>query len=107
MANLSFLFAGTAGEIHPLIVCVIGVGVVFIGLACIIGLVKLMTLICDKVLGKCETKKTSAPAPAASAPVASGVIENRGEILAAVCAAVAEEEGTDISAIRVVSFKKL
>ena len=107
MANLSFLFAGTAGEIHPLIVCVIGVGVVFIGLACIIGLVELMTLICNKLLDKSEMKKSSAPANAASAPTSSGVIENRSEILAAVCAAVAEEEGTDISAIRVISFKKL
>jgi Na+-transporting methylmalonyl-CoA/oxaloacetate decarboxylase gamma subunit len=108
MANLSFLFAGTAGEIHPLIVCIIGVGVVFVGLACIIGLVELMTFICNKILDKGETKKASVPAQAVkSAPVASGVIENRGEILAAVCAAVAEEEGTDISAIRVISFKKL
>lgn len=108
MANLSFLSAGTAGEIHPLIVCLIGVGVVFIGLACIIGLVELMTAICNKILDKGETKKTSAPAPIAnSAPVSTGVIENRSEILAAVCAAVAEEEGTDISAIRVISFKKL
>ena len=106
MANLSFLFA--AGEIHPLIVCVIGVGVVFIGLACIIGLVELMTLVCNKILEKGDNKKVSAPAPSVqSAPTASGVIENRGEILAAVCAAVAEEEGTDISAIRVISFKKL
>jgi hypothetical protein len=44
----------------------------------------------------------------ASAPaVASAVIENRDELVAAVCAAVAEENGTDISAIRVVSFKKV
>lgn len=108
MGNLSFLFAATAGEIHPLIVCLIGVGVVFIGLACIIGLVELMTFICNKILDKGEAKKTSAPAPSVqSAPTASGVIENRAEILAAVCAAVAEEEGTDISAIRVISFKKL
>ncbi len=34
-------------------------------------------------------------------------IENRQEVLAAVCAAIAEENGTDISAIRVISFKKV
>ncbi|MBE6671078.1 MAG: hypothetical protein E7593_02635 [Ruminococcaceae bacterium] len=35
------------------------------------------------------------------------VIENKQELIAAICAAVAEENGTDISAIRVLSFKKL
>jgi Na+-transporting methylmalonyl-CoA/oxaloacetate decarboxylase gamma subunit len=109
MGNLSFLFAaGTESEIHPLIVCLIGVSIVFIGLACIIGLVELMTLVCNKILEKGETKKPSAPAGAVqSAPQPTGVVANRGEILAAVCAAVAEEEGTDISAIRVISFKKV
>ena len=110
MGNSLFLFAGLSSEdlIYALIVCVIGIVVVFFGLACIIGLVELMTFICNKILERGETKKASAPAQAVqSAPVSSGVIENRGEILAAVCAAVAEEEGTDISAIRVISFKKL
>ena len=110
MGNSLFLFAGLNSEdiIYALIVSVIGVSVVFVGLACIIGLVELMTVICNKLLEKGGAKKANAPAPAvASAPVSSGAIENRGEILAAVCAAVAEEEGTDISAIRVISFKKL
>ena len=35
------------------------------------------------------------------------VIENRQELLAAICAAIAEENGVDISAIRVVSFKRV
>ena len=63
---------------------------------------------------------TSIAAPAAIAPGleanispvnnaanSSPVIENKQEIIAAVCADVAEENGTDISAIRVVSFKKI
>jgi phenylpyruvate tautomerase PptA (4-oxalocrotonate tautomerase family) len=37
----------------------------------------------------------------------SATIENRQEIIAAVTAACAEEMGTDISALRVISFKKL
>ena len=106
MGNSMFLFAAE-GEIHWAIVCLIGVSVVFLGLACIIGLVELMTLICNKLLEggakkPAKSQPTQAPAPAISAPV-----ENRGEIVAAVCAAIAEEEGTDISAIRVVSFKKI
>ena len=100
-----FMFAAE-GEIHWAIVSVIGIAVVFLGLVCIIGLVSLMTLICDKVLerGKKQAKKTAEAPVAVASP---SVVENRGEIIAAVCAAIAEEEGTDISAIRVVSFKKV
>lgn len=85
-------------------VCLLGVGVVFIGLIGIVFIVSLVNVICaglDKM--KKPAKTAAAPADAA----ASAPIENRQEIIAAVCAAVAEENGTDISAIRVVSFKKL
>ena len=87
-------------------VCLIGIAVVFVGLAAIIGLVELMAWATNKIESKMKAK---APAPAVSAPasVASTVVENRDELVAAVCAAVAEENGTDISAIRVVSFKKV
>ena len=93
-----------ANEPHWALVCLIGVAVVFVGLACIIGLVELMNFITVKAESK---KKASAPVKAAPAPAVSTVIENRDEIIAAVCAAIAEENGTDISAIRVVSFKKV
>ena len=89
-------------------VCLIGIGVVFVGLVCIIGLVELLTLVCNKILAKGETRapaEKEAPAPVKQAT--STAIENRGEIVAAVCAAIAEKEGTDISAIRVISFKKV
>ena len=55
MGNSMFLFAAE-GEIHWAIVCLIGVSVVFIGLACIIGLVELMTLVCNKILEKGDQK---------------------------------------------------
>ena len=55
-----------------------------------------------------EVEEVAANTAPAAAPVAAPApIENRQEIIAAVCAAVAEENGTDISAIRVISFKKL
>ena len=99
------LFLSGTGDLEWYFVCLIGIAVVFVGLAVIIGLIELMNLITTKLEGK---KKAVAPkAPVASAPVASGVIENRDEIVAAVCSAVAEENGTDISAIRVFSFKKI
>ena len=93
-----------AAEPNLAVVCGLGIAVVFIGLICIIGIVVLMNLICRGF-----SKVQSAPAtPANAAPAAAPApIENRQEIIAAVCAAVAEENGTDISAIRVISFKKL
>lgn len=96
---------------HWALVCLIGIAVVFVGLAVIIGLVELMNLVTTKLEGKKKVvapKAQSPASPASPAPVAVGAaIENRDEIVAAVCAAVAEENGTDISAIRVVSFKKV
>lgn len=83
-------------------VCFFGAAIVFVGLIILIGCIYLMNFICDKLSKEKAPVKVSTPAP-----VASKEIANRGEIVAAVCAAVAEEEGTDISAIRVISFKKL
>ncbi len=94
-------------------VCALGIGVVFIGLICIIGIVMLMNLLCGgfsrKKVVPADASASAAPAtPVNAAPAAAPApIENRQEIIAAVCAAVAEENGTDISAIRVISFKKL
>lgn len=108
MYNLFLTSNPTAEETPVWLVCLLGIAVVFVGLLCIIGLVELMTLVCNKLAEKSAKpqKSVAAPAPAVN-PQASGVIENRGEIIAAVCAAVAEENGTDISAIRVISFKKV
>ena len=89
-------------------VVAMGIGTVFVGLVCIILLIKLMSMV--TALFTANTPAPAAPkAPAAAptAPAASAVIENRAEIVAAVCAAAAEELGTDISALRVVSFKKI
>ncbi len=97
----------TANEPHWALVCLIGIAVVFVGLACIIGLVELMNLVTVKAEGKKKAEANDVEPSAVAPAMASGVIENRDEIVAAVCAAVAEENGTDISAIRVVSFKKV
>ena len=89
----------------------LGISVVFVGLVLIVGIVMLLNKVCDlvKQLGKSKdaAKAPAAPAQSATAPAALAPIPNREEIVAAVCAAVAEEEGVDISALRVVSFKKL
>lgn len=105
LGNL-FLTAGVGNEPNVAAVCFIGIGVVFAGLVLIIGLVELMTFICNKLTAKANGA-VKAPQAAQPQQVQSTAIENRGEIIAAVCAAVAEENGTDISAIRVISFKKV
>ena len=96
------VFLTTADQPSLAFVCFFGIAVVFVGLIVLIGCIYLMNFLCDKLVKQKAPEKASAPAP-----VASKEIANRGEIVAAVCAAVAEEEGTDISAIRVISFKKL
>ncbi len=84
-------------------VILMGVGVVFIGLICIILLSMAMSAICRSM-----GDKTPAPAPAAAAPAASaGNILNRQAMVAAIAVAVAEEMGTDPAGIRILSIKQL
>ena len=61
------------------------------------------------LLNKTTSAKKETPVAAPAAPVASAAnaIPNRGELIAAVSTAVAEELGEDISAIRILSFKKI
>ena len=83
-----------------LFVCLMGLGTVFVGLVCIILLVTLMSYVCRK------SERKSAPAPAA-APVHAPKAGVGPELIAAVSAAIAEEMGTDISAIRIISMKQI
>ena len=87
-----------------LITVLLGLGTVFVGLICIILLVMLLKL------AAAENKAPAAPVAApAAAPVASAPAEipNRQEFVAAVSAVLAEELGTEISAIRIHSIKKI
>ena len=88
-------------EVPNWFVVVMGVGVVFLGLICIIILCKIVALFCK---GTSTKAKETAPVQTA---VANTPIENRQEIIAAVAAACAEELGTDVSAIRIHSFKRI
>ena len=80
-----------------------GVGTVFIGLLCIVLLCLIMSAVCRVF----DRKPDTSVAPATPATTSAQPIENRQEIIAAVSAALAEEMGTDISAIRIHSFKKI
>lgn len=84
-----------------LFVCLMGIGTVFVGLVCIILLVTLMSYVCRK-----SDAKSVAPSPEA-VPTDAPKPAIRPELIAAVSAAIAEDMGTDISAIRIISMKQI
>ena len=88
-------------------VILMGIGVVFIGLICIILLTTAMSAVC-RAMGD---KTPAAPAAVAAAPAApaasTAAIPNRQAMVAAIAVAVAEEMGTDPAGIRILSIKKL
>lgn len=89
------------------LVIVMGVGVVFFGLVCIVILSMLMSAIV-RAGEKKIAKDTPVPAPAPADGAENELTpEKRRELIAAISAVVAEELGADVSAIRVTSFKKL
>lgn len=94
-------------EYSSLFVCLMGMGTVFFGLICLI----VLTMIMGAIVGR--NAPTAAPIPAAPAPAVvnraapAAPEANRQEIAAAVSAAIAEELGTDITGIRILSMKKL
>ena len=85
------------------IVIALGLGIVFAGLICLVIICSLLGTIC-KALVKPEVKKetTAAPVASADAPIA-----NKQELVAAICAAIADDLGTEANNIRVVSFKRV
>ena len=81
-------------------VCLMGMGTVFFGLLCLIVLTTLLGRVCGQ-------KQQAAPAAAAVPAPAAAPAVNQQEMIAAVSAAIAEELGTDITGIRILSVKKL
>ena len=87
-----------------LFVCLMGIGTVFVGLICIIIVCKIVSGII-RIGEKSNAKKAAKTAPATN--TASDEIVDKQRIIAAVSAVIAEELGTDVSALRIKSFKKL
>ena len=90
-------------EVSNLFVCLMGMGVTFIGLICLIAL----TVGMGKIVKHLQPAEAPAPQAAAAPTAPAEVPVNRQEIIAAVAACIAEELGTDVSAIRILSFKKV
>ncbi len=88
-------------------VVVMGIGIVFVGLVLIILICKVMGMFFNGEGGSAATAAPTATAKAAPVAAKTADIQNRQEIIAAVTAACAEEMGKDVSALRVVSFKKI
>jgi Na+-transporting methylmalonyl-CoA/oxaloacetate decarboxylase gamma subunit len=84
-------------------VILMGMGIVFTGLICIVLICKILSAICsirDKI--NCSAEVAS-PLPAQTTRPAA----NRQEIIVAIGTAIAEECGVDANAIRIVSIKKI
>ena len=90
-------------EVSSVLVVGLGIGTVFVGLISLVFICYLVSFVCKLV-----DKSMPAPSksPATAAPAAGGQIANKGEIVAAACAAIAEELGEDVKNIKVVSFRK-
>ena len=99
------LLTASAGQTEPHIALVVamGVGIVFVGLVSLIAVCKITSFFCG--LGN---KKEAVEAPKATpTPVANTEIPDRKQFIAAVSAVIAEELGTDVSAIRIRSVKRI
>ena len=102
-----------------LFVVLMGLGTVFAGLLCIILLVSLMSWVCTRTAGTQTPPKAAVPAaPAAAGAVIRACVAGgwdsiripkteHAEDVRRVAAAIAEDLGTDVSAIRIVSMKKV
>ena len=87
-----------AEEIPSGFVVLMGIGTVFVGLIFII----LICLVTGALYGNAKPKKK----PEATRKTAEDP-RKRQEIIAAVCAACAEDMGTEVDRLRVVSFRKI
>ncbi len=92
-------------EVSNGFVCAMGIGTVFVGLVSLVIICWITGVICRA--GSKDTKADALPAAATANAQPAQNIEQKQEIIAAVSAAIAEELGTDVSAIRILSFKKM
>lgn len=93
-------------EVSNGIVVALGLGIVFAGLICLVVICSLLGTICKNLVKSDESSAAKANAPVVSSN-ANAPIANKQELIAAVCAAIAEELGTDANNIRVTSFKRV
>ena len=90
---------------------IVGLGVVFLGLVLLIGIVKLVGLICGAAFKR--GKKPAEPSTSAPAAKNTGFAPRelteaqRGELIAAISAVIAEDMGKPVSGIRIRSIHRV
>ena len=89
-------------QVSGAFVCLMGMGVTFVGLSCII----LLTMLMSKVMGAMDRRKApeQIPLPAHPAVPADGLTD---EIKIAIMAAIAQEPGFNMAKVSKVSIRKL
>ena len=89
-------------QVSGAFVCLMGMGVTFVGLSCII----LLTMLMGKVMGAMDRRKApeQIPLPADPAVPADGLTD---EIKIAIMAAIAQEPGFNMANVSNVSIRKL
>ena len=85
-------------EYSNLFVCLMGIGTVFIGLVCLIALVSVMSAVVQRT--ESRGRPAGSPAPGDGSAVTP-------ELIAAISSVIAEDLGADVSAIRIVSCRKV
>lgn len=98
-------------DTNPFVVTVVGLAVVFLGLVLLIGIVKLIGTICNAAFGgkKKEKAPSLPPVRREGKKVASSALTEaqRGELVAAISAAIAENMDKPVSGIRIRSIRKV
>ncbi len=97
-------------ELSNTFVCIMGMGTVFTGLVLIVLICKLLSVVTSG-FAKVGTQKNAAPTQTAAAPKSAVLpmpsAAEKAQILAGVCACIAEELGTAADNIKVTSFKRI
>lgn len=93
-------------EVSSLFVTLMGMGVTFVGLTCIILLTMLMGKILGSIAAPEAPKAAPAPAPAPVVPAApaDGLT---AEVKVAIMAALAQEPGLDLARVSSVDIRKI
>lgn len=91
-------------EISNVAVIGIGIGTVFAGLVCLILICNIMGALV-KAFSRKETEEKETNNKVQQAP--ANVNVNKGEFVAAIAAAIAEDLGEDVTGIRIKSIKRV
>lgn len=94
------------GEISIAQVVLMGLITVFVGLICLIIIIKLMGTIIALLKQQSASPEKAEAAPVAT-PAPAAPAANNQQIVAAIAVAIAEEMGTDVSHIRIHSIRRI